>query len=348
MEVDNRLDEFQIELVESGGLPEESGGDTALVIVGFGDVLELRIEVEFGGGSVVADGEGGAVPDLGVAALLEQPDEARVELRREEKSAQRTGKGLQGGGSAGGDSGGVPGGGEEVQSGTVFPGEIFDAEVAQSAFAQFVQREVEGDLRGGAVDPAQKLVDVLGVGAVVLPVDLVGVGVPGVDRSGGAFSDDGVDQHVEHVLTGTELRPVDRPGDAGAADDVGRSSAVDLDVTVDFADEVIHIGHHFDRTGHGEQLGVVRTVFDAVDAGVHVVTFDDAEQERGDVVGLDILELVNLRDHAILRVILDKPEFLHSCFGFVGGRRRGGRAQEQSESDRRCVSEHVCLSPPDS
>ena len=47
MEVDNRLDEFQIELVESGGLPEESGGDTALVIVGFGDVLELRIEVEF-------------------------------------------------------------------------------------------------------------------------------------------------------------------------------------------------------------------------------------------------------------------------------------------------------------
>ena len=181
MEVDDRLEEFQIELVEAGGLPEKSGGDAGFVVVGFGDVLELRVEVEFSGRGVVADGEGGAVPDLGVPALLKQPDEARVELRREEKSAQRTGEGLQCGGSARRDAGGVPGDGEEVQSGTVFPGEIFDAEVAQGAFAQFVQREVEGDLRSGSVDPAQKLVDVLGVGAVVLPVDLVGVGVPGVD-----------------------------------------------------------------------------------------------------------------------------------------------------------------------
>ena len=204
---------------------------------------------------------------------------------------------------------------------------------------------MEGDLRSGSVDPAQKLVDVLGVGAVVLPVDLVGVGVPGIDRTGGTLADDGVDQHVEHVLTGTELRPVDRPGDAGAADDVGRSSAVDLDVAVDFADEVIHIGHHFDRAGDGEQLGVVRSVFDAVDAGVHVVPFDDTEQERGDVVGLDILELVDLRNHAVLRVVLDEPQFLDTRILTGGVLCCCDSAQQQPEGERCCFSGHIAFLP---
>ena len=101
MQIHDRLDDFQIKLVESGSQAERADADAGFVVVALGDILELRIEVEFAALRVgVADGDARGVFDFRLAALLQQPDEARVELRRKQETAQRAGHRLHRGGSA--------------------------------------------------------------------------------------------------------------------------------------------------------------------------------------------------------------------------------------------------------
>ena len=215
-------------------------------------------------------------------------------------------------------------------AGPVFPRQILDPEVAERAFADLVELERERDLGRGTVQVAEELVHILRVRAVVLPVNLVGVMVPGVHAAVHAFADLRIDQHVQQRLPGTVFRAVDGARDAGPLHDVAGDLAVDQDVPVGLRDEVVHVRHHLDWASHGQHLGVVRAVLHAVHGRVHVVAHHDPHHERRDVVGLDVFQAVDLRHHVILGVVLHEPQGLGRGVLRAAGRGLSGQSRRQN------------------
>ena len=203
MQADRRGEDFEIELADAF---RQSGNgardDGRVVIVGFCDVLELRIEehgVVFRIG--IQNGHVGGIADFRFAVLLKQSDEAGVELRSEKESADGAGRRLKSRGSARRDAERIPCRLEDVESGSVLPCKIFDAHVAECAFAHFIDLEMKVDLRCGAVEPGKKLVHEFGIGGIVFPVDLIGVLVVSVKRTVRSSVDAGVDCDVDELLT---------------------------------------------------------------------------------------------------------------------------------------------------
>ena len=87
-------------------------------------------------------------------------------------------------------------------------------------------------------------------------------------------------------------------------------------------------------------------VVDAVDFGVVGVAFDRSEDERHDVVCLDVFESIDFGEHVLLRVVFDEADF--SGFFPVdtvcgGDRFRGDGRGEASGADCRKAGHSECF-----
>lgn len=145
------------------------------------------------------------------------------------------------------------------------------------------------------------------------------------------FRDGGGDGHVE----GESVHRF--RGDFRTASAVGRGVQIEFDGGIVFDMGGLDGFDRFAASG-----GVV----DAVDFGVVGVAFDRSEDERHDVVCLDVFESIDFGEHVLLRVVFDEADF--SGFFPVdtvcgGDRFRGDGRGEASGADCRKAGHSECF-----